>query len=166
MAFKNHSPASRRERLRNAALNGAGGRRPGDATPKTAWQPARYVFVSYVRSDLLVAGALVKALQARGIKVVWDMDFPSRPLSGMIKKTVEDAACVIAVWSDASCLSFWVEGEAMLALENRKLVSVHVDGFDPKGLALQFKGLNCVPMSDMSRVCDSLAEHGFEIGAA
>ncbi len=151
------SAKSRREALREAA------RGREHFSPPTLIAEEASVFISYSRRDQAAVEGLVEWLRLLGVTVVWDRDFLSGTIDHLIKRAIDDAHCVIVIWSDHACHSDWVCGEARRALVAAKLVATHIDGFSIDDLSLEFSGQNSVPISDLERIAGSLAKHGVAV---
>ena len=71
------------------------------------------VFISYAREDIEKVRPLVGAIEGTGYSVFWDRIIPAgmtwRQFTG---KALDDAKCVVVVWSKASVVSDWVIEEA------------------------------------------------------
>src|SRR3954466_14327955 len=87
------------------------------------------ILISYASVDRPFAHRLAEALEAYGWSVWWD----HRNLHGgqHFDRIIEEAICgarvVIVVWSETSVASGWVRDEALLALEQGKLVPLRID---------------------------------------
>ena len=91
------------------------------------------IFISYSRSDVKCARFLKDILEAEG----WSVWFDRRRLEARgtlrqeIREALEEATCVITLWSENSVQSKWVKFEAGKAHELRKVISVTIDGVPP-----------------------------------
>ena len=66
------------------------------------------IFISYARSDRPRAKALAEVLQELGYEVWWDLEIvPGERFSKVIDKELEEAKCVIVLWSKISVESDW-----------------------------------------------------------
>ena len=71
------------------------------------------IFISYAKEDRVWAESLAQRLRKRGWSVFWDRTIPTgKTWRGVVGKELEDAHCVIVLWSDASISSDWVHEEA------------------------------------------------------
>jgi formylglycine-generating enzyme required for sulfatase activity len=85
------------------------------------------IFISYAHDDLVVVQQLAGALDAQGWTVFWDRTIPAgQTWRSCIGKALEDARCVIVVWSIASIDSNWVLEESEHAKEKGILVPVFI----------------------------------------
>ena len=67
------------------------------------------VFVSYTRDDELKARQLANTLTDHGWDVWWDRHIPpGQDFSEVIQHQLEDAKCVVVLWSKASIASEYV----------------------------------------------------------
>jgi len=103
------------------------------------------IFLSYASVDRPTARQLADALEACGWSVWWD----HRSLRGgqhfdrIIEEAISTAKVVIVVWSKTSVESGWVRDEALLALEEEKLVPLRIDEVH---LPLRFKNIHTVDL--------------------
>lgn len=86
------------------------------------------IFVSYASEDRDRVRPLVEAFEAEGLTVWWDtrIDLGSS-FDREIERQLNDAACVVVVWSKASIDSDWVREEAADGLERGILLPVLID---------------------------------------
>ena len=90
------------------------------------------VFVSYASQDRERVAPIVEAIEQRGWSVWWD-----RAISGgaafdrAIEQAIDDAGCIVVVWSDASVESEWVRTEANEGLERGVLLPITLDDVRP-----------------------------------
>lgn len=151
---------SRRDVIRAAA------RRPSRALRHSMYLVRKAVrtlpvFVSYGRDDIAVARALVEHLRACGVAVTWDQDLDGgTDFEDAIRRAIGRAPAVVVVWSGASVGSAFVKDEARMALEDDKLVTTHVAGFDFKSVPFGFGHLHLIPVEDRERLMASLARYG------
>jgi hypothetical protein len=90
------------------------------------------VFVSYARDDEPKARKLVDTLTADGWDVWWDSHIPTGHLfSETIQHQLDQAACVVVLWSKASIASEYVRDEATFARERAALVPALIDDVRP-----------------------------------
>src|SRR5450755_317027 len=105
------------------------------------------IFISYKREDETRVVRLVCALEAAGFSVWWD-----RILAGgenwreQIQRALENAKCVIAVWSSGSVGSAgdFIRDEAGHAKKRGALVPVKLDKVDPP---LGFREIQVIDLS-------------------
>jgi hypothetical protein len=90
------------------------------------------IFISYARHDEPRARQLAEALTARGWEVWWDLHItPGHVFSEVIQHQLEQAPCVIVLWSRASIASEYVRDEATVAKERGALVPALIDAVRP-----------------------------------
>lgn len=67
------------------------------------------IFLSYANADLPRVQPLIAALEPHGWSVWWDRTIlPGQTYDQVIDKALEEARCVLVVWSTASITSDWV----------------------------------------------------------
>ncbi|NWG54704.1 MAG: toll/interleukin-1 receptor domain-containing protein [Hydrogenophilaceae bacterium] len=75
------------------------------------------VFVSYKREDKARVAAIAAGLEAEGFSVWWDPGIPlGESYAASIRRELDAATTVLAVWSTVSVHSTWVQEEATLAV--------------------------------------------------
>ena len=83
------------------------------------------IFISYKREDQPTARQLADALEKEGWNVWWDPKLRAGDhFDDVIEKALNEAKCVIVLWSAGSLQSRYVRDEATLALERNKLVPI------------------------------------------
>lgn len=86
------------------------------------------IFLSYSREDLERVKPLVSALEAEGYSVWWDRDLlPGESFEETIDREIQQADCVVAVWSENSIESQWVKNEALEGMDRHVLVPIMLD---------------------------------------
>src|SRR5262245_44031660 len=103
------------------------------------------VFLSYTHSDERIAERLAHRLTESGWSTWWDRQL----LSGdnyrtEIQRQLDDARCVVVLWSKAALASRWVNDEADAGINTGRLVQVIVEGLEPP---LGFRSVQYVEMS-------------------
>jgi hypothetical protein len=102
-----------------------------------ARSPLASVFISYSRTDRAIAKDLAEYLRAEGVSVWWDREiYPGDDFNDAIVKALDEAQWVIVIWSEVSARSPWVRDEARRAARQKKLITLHVPGFDPDMIPL------------------------------
>jgi hypothetical protein len=83
------------------------------------------IVLSYAYRDAERIRPLREALDSLGY-VTWDGSAiePGAPMSETIAQAIEQAACVLLVWTEAAAESAWLEAERRIADESHKLVLV------------------------------------------
>jgi DNA polymerase III delta prime subunit len=85
------------------------------------------IFISYKREEQPVARKLANALENEGWSVWWDPKLRAgERFNDVIEKALNEAKCVIVLWSKRSVESVYVKDEATHALKRRKLVPVTI----------------------------------------
>ena len=86
------------------------------------------IFLSYVREDVERARPLVQTLEARGWSVFWDENLTPGPgYRKTIQRELDEARCVVVLWSARSVDSTWVLDEADRGLRAETLISVLIE---------------------------------------
>jgi len=71
------------------------------------------IFLSYAREDLARVKPVVAALEARGWSVWWYRTIkPGQTFDSVVQAALDEARCVIVLWSRDSVQSQWVRSEA------------------------------------------------------
>jgi membrane-associated phospholipid phosphatase len=90
------------------------------------------IFLSYSRADLERARRVEQALETCGFTVFWDRELiPGGAFRLALARELEDADCVIVLWSHTSITSEWVIDEAEAGRRNGRLLSVIIDDVLP-----------------------------------
>jgi hypothetical protein len=102
------------------------------------------IFISYKREEQPLARKLADALESEGWTVWWDPNLRAgEHFDEVIEKALNEARCVIVIWSKLSVQSRYVRNEATYALENGKLVPVAIETVD---LPFRFKGVHTLSL--------------------
>ena len=89
-------------------------------------------FISYAREDLDRVRPIVKLIEDNGWSVFWDRTIPAGlTWRGYIGKALDEAKCVIVVWSRKSVVSEFVQEEADDGRERRILIPISIDDVRP-----------------------------------
>lgn len=90
------------------------------------------VFLSYSHQNAAQAGQIADALAAEGYSLWWDRKLAAASdFTSDIERQLNDAQCVVVVWSTSARNSLWVRAEANAALEQDKLVQLIADKAKP-----------------------------------
>jgi hypothetical protein len=90
------------------------------------------IFISYASEDRERAAVVATALQDLGWSVWWDRSIPTgKTFVEVIKAELESAKCAVVLWSRHSASSQWVQREARLAANQRKLFPVLIEDMTP-----------------------------------
>ena len=89
------------------------------------------IFISYKREDQPTARQLADALEKEGWNVWWDPKLRAGDhFDDVIEKALNEAKCVIVLWSTGSLQSRYVRDEATFALERNKLVPIAIENVE------------------------------------
>src|SRR5262245_2603181 len=90
------------------------------------------IFISYKREEQATARKLANALEKEGFSVWWDPKLRAgEHFDDVIEKGLNEAKCVIVLWSTLSVNSEYVKSEATEALEQNKLVPIKIENVSP-----------------------------------
>lgn len=104
------------------------------------------VFISYERSDREYAERIAEALERLGWSVWWDRKLLAGDrFEPAIRKALDEADCVIVVWSRTSVESDWVRDEAGEGAERGVLVPILIDDAE---IPLGFRGRHTLHLTD------------------
>jgi MTH538 TIR-like domain (DUF1863). len=86
------------------------------------------IFISYKREDQATARKLANALESEGWTVWWDPKLRAgERFNDVIESALNEAKCVVVLWSKRSVQSLYVKDEATHALKRKKLVPVTIE---------------------------------------
>ncbi len=93
------------------------------------------IFISYSRDDREIVSQMAASLAREGFNVWWDTEIPpGSTFSQVIDERLNEADCVLVVWSRSSVQSNWVQEEADDGLQNGRLIPVMIDPIElPRG---------------------------------
>jgi formylglycine-generating enzyme required for sulfatase activity len=104
------------------------------------------IFISYKREQHATARKLAVALESEGWTVWWDPKLRVGEIfDDVIEKALNEAKCVIVMWSNLSVTSEYVKAEATEALEQKKLVPVKIENVN---LPFRFKRVHTLSLLD------------------
>jgi hypothetical protein len=90
------------------------------------------IFISYASADRECARELAAQLEHLGWGVWWDREIQAgKTFAGVIEREIDQARCVIVLWSRAAVDSRWVRDEANEGLKRDVLVPVLIDEIAP-----------------------------------
>ncbi len=119
------------------------------------------VFLSYASEDRDRVETLVSALEASGLSVWWDRAIQvGSSYDDAIEEALNEARCVVTVWTERSIQSRWVKNESMVGMERGLLVPVLLDDVEPP---VAFKAMQA---ADLRRWNGSIAALPAEFLAA
>ena len=108
------------------------------------------IFISYSRNDKNRIEKFINTLESYGFKIWWDRKIlPGEDFEKEIKKALNEAKCVVVIWSKISVTKNFVKNEANLANKYSKLIPIIIDKeLDPsEDIPL---GLNHLQVSNLS----------------
>jgi len=86
------------------------------------------VFLSYSREDEKEAARFAEMLESAGLTVWWDRKIPpGKTWDQVIGKALNEAKCVVVLWTKTSVASDWVKEEAARGAQRGALVPVLLD---------------------------------------
>ncbi len=86
------------------------------------------VFFAYASADGPTVGRMAAALEKENFTVGWEIDPPpGRTMREFAMRNVEDARCVVVIWSKNSVNDEQVREESGLALDAQKLIAARID---------------------------------------
>jgi tetratricopeptide (TPR) repeat protein len=98
------------------------------------------IFISYKREEQPTARKLADALEREGWTVWWDPKLRAgEHFDEVIEEALNEAQCVIVLWSERSVQSRYVRDEATYALEKNKLMPVALESVN---LPFRFRGVH------------------------
>jgi cyclophilin family peptidyl-prolyl cis-trans isomerase len=104
------------------------------------------VFISYAREDKESAKRLADAIESRGWTVWWDRRIPAgKSYEDVIQQAIDDAGCVIVLWTGKSVASEWVRNEAAEAARRKVLIPIRLEDVR---LPLSFRHLQADDLLD------------------
>lgn len=119
------------------------------------------IFLSYARKDRDRVGPIVEQFKAHGWSVWWDPTLRAgQKWSTVIGRALDEAACVVVLWSHHSVQSKWVEIEAAEGRDRDILAPAFLD---PVKIPFGFRHLHTEDLSSggqegIHNLCASVAE--------
>ena len=81
------------------------------------------IFISYSSTDKTIVKRIAGLLEKKGWSVWWDRQIPiGRKYDTVIETEIQNAGCVLVVWTERSIKSEWVKNEASEAAAKEKMV--------------------------------------------
>jgi hypothetical protein len=106
------------------------------------------IFFSYSRRDRERVGLVRNALAEMGFEVFWDQETPSgSDWDTWIRGELAKSKCAVVFWSATSTVSDNVRHEAVVAKEQRKLISVFLDQLPARDLPMGFYSQQAADLS-------------------
>jgi hypothetical protein len=128
------------------------------------------IFISYKREEQPVARKLADALEGEGWTVWWDPKLRAgEHFDDVIEKALDEAKCVVVMWSNRAVNSEYIKAEATEALEQKKLVPVKIEDVN---LPFRFKRVHTLSLlgwdgsKDFSELRRLVAGHFRDGGSA
>lgn len=105
------------------------------------------IFLSYARENRPHAQMLAEALEHTGWSVLFNQlsTVVDQDIFQATENAVNQASCVIVIWSYAAIKSKWMHTEADIALKQEKLIPIRID---PCELPYPFKDLHTLNFAD------------------
>jgi formylglycine-generating enzyme required for sulfatase activity len=104
------------------------------------------IFISYASEDRARAKVLAGALELQGWSVWWDRKIPpGRQFSPVIKEAIDEAKCIIVLWSKESVKSEWVQNEAAEGARREILVPALIDDVE---IPFEFRRIQAAQLVD------------------
>ena len=104
------------------------------------------LFISYAKDDRERARRVAEALEKRGWRVWWDREIPpGRSFDEVIQEAIDEARCVVVLWSRHSVASNWVKTEAVEGASRNALVPAMLDAVK---LPLEFRRIQAADLTD------------------
>jgi len=104
------------------------------------------IFISYASQDRARAQVLAGELERQKWSVWWDRKTPpGRPFAEWIEEALNEAKCVIVLWSKASVKSQWVQNEADTGARQNILVPALIDDV---GIPFEFRRIQAANLVD------------------
>jgi hypothetical protein len=114
------------------------------------------VFVSYSSQDRARVVPLVEAIQRRGWSAWWDRNIDAgSAFDREIERAIDEAKCIVVVWSRASVDSDWVRNEATEGLDRGILVPVAIDAVRPP---LAFRRVQTIDLAGAAADIEAMLE--------
>jgi hypothetical protein len=109
------------------------------------------IFFSYSRKDKERVGFVRNALAEMGFEVFWDQETPSgSDWDTWIRGELAKSKCAVVFWSASAVASDNVRHEAVVAKEQRKLISVVLDHLPAQNLPMGFYSQQAADLSQWS----------------
>ena len=106
------------------------------------------VFLSYASEDRPRVETLARALETEGFSVWWDRHIPpGTTWDKVIEASLDEAKCVVVVWTRTSVESDWVRNEAGEARKRKNLIPVLLENVT---IPLAFRRIQTLSLTDWS----------------
>ena len=106
------------------------------------------IFLSYSKEDRKIAGRIAAALSEEGWDVFWDRTIPTgKTWRNWIGGKLDDAKCMVVLWSESSVNSRWVLEEAEIGVQRNMLIPASIHQVPPP---LGFGAIQAADLSNWS----------------
>ncbi|MBN1602376.1 MAG: TIR domain-containing protein [Chitinispirillaceae bacterium] len=113
------------------------------------------IFISYSRFDRAFTERLAAALEQKGFSVWWDKKIiGGERFDNVITQALQEAKCIIVIWSKKSVGSEWVLGEAEVAKNSGRVIPILIDAVDAP---IEFRRIQQINLGNWDG-CDDMAE--------
>lgn len=107
------------------------------------------IFISYASEDTDFARRLAGAFEGEGWSVWWDKQIPpGMDYAQVIEAAVNEARCVVVLWSQHSIGSRWVHTEAAAGADRDIVATVIVDDTPGESIPFEFRRLQAGNLKD------------------
>ncbi|MDJ0738770.1 MAG: toll/interleukin-1 receptor domain-containing protein [Gammaproteobacteria bacterium] len=107
------------------------------------------IFISYANEDTAFARRLAAAFEHEGWSVWWDKQIPpGMDYAQVIERAVNDASCIVVLWSQHSITSRWVHTEAAAGADRHIIATVVIDDTPGEQIPFEFRRLQAVNLGD------------------
>ena len=104
------------------------------------------IFISYSSTDKTIVKKIASLLERKGWSVWWDRQIPpGQKYDTVIETEIQNAGCVLVVWTERSIKSEWVKNEASEAAAKEKMVPMVLEDVT---LPLAFRRIECAMLID------------------
>ena len=120
--------------------------------PNNSWRLQKFgtmsdIFISYASEDRGKAQLLAQVLAAQGWSIWWDPKIPpGKRYHEVIEEALDNARCVVVLWSKVSSSKTWVVTEAAEGNRRRILIPALID--DNVKIPLEFRLIEAARLSD------------------
>lgn len=112
------------------------------------------IFISYKREDKTEAKTLAESLEQVGWTVWWDPQLRAgERFDEVIEREINNAKCVVVLWSRLAIQSQYVKDEATYALSLNKLIPVAIEEVSPP---FRFQGLHTLSLAGWRGLASAL----------
>lgn len=110
------------------------------------------IFISYASADREKAKLLAGALEQKGWTVWWDRKIPpGKTFSQVIKEALDNAKCIVVLWSNESVNSDWVQNEAAEGARRKILVPAFIEDVE---IPFEFRRIQAAQLFDWDGISE------------